>query len=148
MARGRRLPVVDERDAPRIRTRLGTDTTLTGVLRFRESVEISGRFEGKIIAEGFLVVKPGAEIRADIRARDIVVGGTVHGNIEAMHRLEILETGAVYGNVRTAQLRVADGVVFEGRCEMIRDADDVDVFAVPIDQLKESIQLADRTPAV
>ena len=129
-------------ELPRIRTRLGTDTVLRGTLRFRESVEISGKLEGKIIAEGFLFVRDGAEIRADIRARDIIVAGTVHGNIEATHRLEILETGRIYGNVRTAQFRVADGVVFEGKCEMIRDADSVDVFASPIDEIRDSIRRA------
>lgn len=130
----------DGGEAPRIRTRLGADTVLKGTLRFRESVEISGKLEGKIIAEGYLFVRDGAEIRADIRAQDIIVAGTVHGNIEATHRLEILETGRIYGNVRTAQFRVADGVIFEGKCEMIRDADAVDVFAAPIDQIRESIR--------
>jgi len=140
MARTRRPPEVSE--TPRIRTRLGKDTTLKGTLRFRESVEISGRLEGKIIAEGFLYVRDGAEIHADIRARDIIVAGSVHGNIEATSRLEILETGRIYGNVRTAQVRVADGVIFEGKCEMIRDAGDVDVFSAPIEQLRESIRRA------
>ncbi|MFW5683570.1 MAG: bactofilin family protein [Spirochaetota bacterium] len=129
-------------EVPRIKTRLGTDTILRGTLRFRESVEISGRLEGKIIAEGFLYVRDGAEIEADIRARDIIVAGTVHGNIEATHRLEILETGKIYGNVRTAQFRVADGVVFEGKCEMIRDAEKVDVFSSDIEQIRESIRRA------
>ncbi|MFW5776913.1 MAG: bactofilin family protein [Spirochaetota bacterium] len=138
MARSNRK--TDTGEAPRIRTRLGADTVLKGTLRFRESVEISGKLEGKIIAEGYLFVRDGAEIRADIRAQNIVVAGTVHGNIEALHRLEILETGRIYGNVRTAQFRVADGVIFEGKCEMIRDADQVDVFSAPIDQIRESIR--------
>ena len=125
-----------------MKTRLGNDTVLKGTLRFRESVEISGKLEGKIIAEGFLFVRDGAEIRADIRARDIIVAGTVHGNIEATHRLEIVETGRIFGNVRTAQFRVSDGVIFEGKCEMIRDAGELDVFAAPIDQLRESIRRA------
>lgn len=129
-------------EMPRIKTRLGTDTVLKGTLRFRESVEISGKLEGKIIAEGFLFVREGAEIRADIRARDIIVAGTVHGNIEATHRLEILETGRIYGNVRTAQFRVADGVIFEGKCEMIRESGDLDVFSASIDQVRESIRRA------
>ncbi len=138
MARNNRK--TDTGEAPRIRTRLGADTVLKGTLRFRESVEISGKLEGKIIAEGYLFVRDGAEIRADIRAQDIIVAGTVHGNIEALHRLEILETGRIYGNVRTAQFRVADGVIFEGKCEMIRDADEVDVFSAPIEQIRESIR--------
>jgi cytoskeletal protein CcmA (bactofilin family) len=32
----------------------------------------------------------------------------------------MLATGQVYGNIRTAKLNIADGVVFEGKCEMIK----------------------------
>jgi cytoskeletal protein CcmA (bactofilin family) len=130
----------DPRELPRILTRLGTDTVLKGTLRFSESVEISGTLEGKVIADGFLYVKEGAEITADIRARDIIVGGTVHGNIEATGRLEILGTGKIYGNVKTAKFRVADGVVFEGKCEMIKDAAEVDVFSTSVSGVRESTQ--------
>ena len=103
-------------------------------------MEISGTLEGKIIADGFLYIKEGASITADIRARDIIVGGMVHGNIEATEKLEILATGKIYGNVRTARFRVADGVVFEGKCEMLRDSDTIDVFGAPVDRVKESAQ--------
>jgi len=130
----------EPRDLPRILTRLGKDTTLKGTLRFAESVEISGALEGKIVAEGFLYIREGATITADIRARDIIVGGTVHGNIEATERLEILETGKIYGNVRTAKFRVADGVVFEGKCEMLKGSDSIDVFAAPVERVRESAQ--------
>jgi cytoskeletal protein CcmA (bactofilin family) len=132
----------DPKDLPRVQTRLGADTALKGTLRFTDSVAISGHLEGKIIADGFLYVRHGAVIKADIRAHDIIVGGTVHGNIEAVNRLEILATGKIYGNVRTAKLRVADGVVFEGKCEMVRDGDSIDVFSAPIEQTKETIQRA------
>lgn len=130
----------EPKDLPRILTRLGKDTNLKGTLRFKESVEISGKLEGKIIAEGFLFIKDGASITADIRAREIIVGGLVHGNIEATDRLEILATGKIYGNVRTARFRVADGVVFEGKCEMLKDSDSIDVFATPATKVKESAQ--------
>jgi len=136
-----RQPRLNEpKDLPRILTRLGTDTNLKGTLRFTESVEISGTLEGKIIADGLLYIKEGASITADIRARDIIVGGMVHGNIEATEKLEILATGKIYGNVRTARFRVADGVVFEGKCEMLRDSDTIDVFGAPVDRVKESAQ--------
>ena len=130
----------DPKDLPRIYTRLGKDTVLKGTLKFTRSVQISGRLEGSIDAEGFLYIRDGAEIVADIHAREIVVAGTVRGNIEASQRLEILATGKIFGNVRTAKLRVADGVVFEGKCEMLKDPESIDVFAAPLEQVRESAQ--------
>jgi cytoskeletal protein CcmA (bactofilin family) len=64
----------------------------------------------------------------------------VRGNIEAEGMVEMLETAKIYGNVRSAKLRIADGVVFEGRCEMIRKAESLDIFSAPVKELRENIQ--------
>jgi cytoskeletal protein CcmA (bactofilin family) len=121
-------------------SRLGPATVLKGTLKFSTSVRISGKFEGEIESTGFLYVECGAEIQADIKAKSIVVGGVIHGNIEAYEKIEILPSGKIYGNVRTAKLKIADGVIFEGKCEMIKRGDQVDIFAASIQQLKKTIQ--------
>ncbi len=121
-------------------SRLGAETVLKGTLKFSSSVRISGKFEGEIDSGGFLYVENGAEVRADIKAKSIVVGGIIHGNIEAYEKIEMLASGKIYGNVRTAKLKIADGVVFEGKCEMIKRSEQIDVFAAPIGQLKKTIQ--------
>lgn len=103
-------------------TTLGAETHFSGTLRFKDSLRIRGRFEGEIDATGRLYIDPEAEVTArSIRATSVVVGGTVHGDIEAADRIEMLASAKVYGNVKTARLRIADGVIFEGACEMIRD---------------------------
>lgn len=125
---------------PRTATRLGKNAALKGTLRFRDSVRISGRFEGEIISDGFLYVEDGAEVQADIRVGSTVIAGVVRGNIHATDSLEMLPTGKIYGNVKAAKLRIADGVVFEGKCEMIKNANSVDIFSAPPHQLKSSVQ--------
>ncbi len=121
-------------------SRLGSGTILKGTLKFSSSVRISGKFEGAIQSDGFLYVENGAEVRADIKARSIVVGGVVRGNIEAYDKIEMLSSGKIYGNVRTAKLKIADGVIFEGKCEMIKNSEQIDVFSAPIGRLKKTIQ--------
>jgi cytoskeletal protein CcmA (bactofilin family) len=71
-----------------------------------------------------------------VHAREVIVGGTVHGNIEASEEVEMLPGCAVYGNVRAGRIRIADGVVFEGRCEMLRNSESLDVFSAPLEQLR------------
>ena len=78
-------------------------------------------------------------MQANIRVRSIVIGGVIRGNVEASERVEMLSTGQVFGNVRTAKLRIADGVVFEGKCEMIKDPDTVDIFSGSVEKLKSSL---------
>lgn len=128
---------IDPRQIEQTDTRLGADTRFSGRLRFRGSVTISGEYEGEISAEGFLYIKDGAHVRADVAAERIIVGGTVHGNIEARDEVEMLPGCVVYGNVRAGRIRIADGVVFEGRCEMLRNAESLDVFSAPLDQLRK-----------
>lgn len=124
----------------KITTTLGKETNFQGVLKFRESLKIDGKFEGEIVSPGYLVVENGAVVTANIKVGSIVIGGIVRGNIEASEKLEMLATGQVFGNIRTAKLKIADGVVFEGKCEMIKSPEGVDIFSAPVDQLKKAVQ--------
>ena len=130
----------DHKGVERITTTLGRETDFNGVMRFKDSLKIDGVFSGEIVSTGFLYVEQGASITANIRVGSVVVGGTVKGNIEATEKLEMLSTGKVFGNIRTAKLKIADGVVFEGKCEMIKNPQAVNVFAGPVDQLKKNVQ--------
>ena len=116
--------------APLAATTLGKETSFSGTLRFKDSLRIKGKFEGEIDSLGRLIIDGDAVVSARrIRASSVVVGGVVHGDIEAADRVEMLPSAKVYGNVRTSKLRIADGVVFEGKCEMIRDPAGFDPFA-------------------
>jgi cytoskeletal protein CcmA (bactofilin family) len=105
-----------------ISTVFGKDTEFYGDLSFSRSLQINGYFEGDIVSTGFLVIGEGAVVKANIRAKTVILKGTVHGNVEAAERLEIHMNGKLYGNIRTAKLRISDGVVFEGNCEMIKES--------------------------
>jgi len=124
----------------KIVTTLGKETVFNGILRFRESLKIDGHFEGEIESPGFLYIENGAMVKANIKVGAVVIGGVVRGNIEASERLEMLSTGKVFGNIRTAKLNIADGVVFEGKCEMIKGPESVDIFSAPVEQIKKATQ--------
>lgn len=94
-------------------------TFFQGVLEFAKPLQINGEFEGEIRSTGVLVIGEGAKVKANIRCNTVIVSGTVIGNIEALRRIEMLQTGKIIGNIRTARLQMAEGVVFDGNCEMI-----------------------------
>ena len=108
-----------------IATVFGRDTQFFGDLTFKKSLQINGTFEGEISSGGFLVIGEGALVKANINAKAVIVIGTVYGNIEAKEKLEIQSKGQVYGNIRTAKLKIADGVIFEGSCEMIKPYEEI-----------------------
>jgi cytoskeletal protein CcmA (bactofilin family) len=108
-----------------VATVFGKDTQFFGDLVFKKSLQINGSFEGEISSGGFLVVGEGSVVKANISAKTVIVNGTVYGNIEAKEKLEIQPKGKVYGNIRTAKLKIADGVIFEGSCEMIKPYEEI-----------------------
>lgn len=120
-------------------TRIGESASLEGELSFSTSMRIDGRFKGKISAKGFLFITESADVEAEIEGVDIVIAGKLRGNIEASGKVELLETARVQGNIRADRIRLLDGVLFEGRCEMIRRSENVDIFALPIDELRAEI---------
>lgn len=124
----------------KIKTTFGKSTVFKGVLRYKNSLKIDGKFDGEIISSGFLYVEKGAVVNADIRVRSIVIGGTIHGNIIAVEKCEMLESGKVYGNIRTTKLRIADGVIFDGKCEMIKAPESIDIFSATVEKLKSTVQ--------
>ncbi|MDC7219314.1 MAG: polymer-forming cytoskeletal protein [Spirochaetales bacterium] len=118
---------------------LGEDTFFKGVLRFDNSLRISGKFEGSIESDGFLYVEKGAEISADIHVNSVIVGGTIHGDIRAEDNLVMLESGKVFGNIETGCLKANDGFEFKGKCEMINDRIPADIFSITANQLRKSL---------
>ena len=103
-----------------VATVLAEDTELYGDLSFKKSLQINGYFEGEIVSNDYLVIGEKAVVRANIKARHVLLHGTVYGNIEALSFIEIHPNAKLYGNIKTARLKIGDGVVFEGKCEMIK----------------------------
>ena len=123
-----------------IRTTLGKETKFKGTLKFKDCLKIDGKFDGEIKSFGFLYIENGAVVKANIKVGSIVIGGIVRGNIEASENLEMLSTGQVFGNIRTKKLKIADGVVFEGKCEMIANPEGIDIFSSRVEELKKAAQ--------
>jgi cytoskeletal protein CcmA (bactofilin family) len=85
-----------------------------------EALYIDGVVEGEINTPGERVtVGPNGTVVATskapcISAREIVILGTVRGDMVATDRLEIRANGSVTGDVTTVRLKIEDGSVFQG----------------------------------
>ncbi len=108
------------KEAEKVNTVLSETTSFNGVMRFNTSLKINGTFKGEIISSGFLIIGEKAVVNANIKANSVIIAGEVKGDVIANERLEMLSTGRLYGNIKTKKLKMADGVIFEGSCEMIK----------------------------
>src|SRR5580704_16058889 len=101
-----------------ITTLLGRGATFEGKLTFEGTVRIDGRFKGEVFSDDVLVIGEGAHVEAEIDIGEVIVQGTVVGNIKAKRSIEIHAPGRVKGDLHTPSLQVDKGVIFEGRSFM------------------------------
>ena len=101
-----------------ITTLLGRGATFEGKLTFEGTVRIDGRFKGEVFSDGVLVIGEGAQVEAQIDVGEVIIQGTVVGNITAKRSIEIHAPGRVKGDLHTPSLQIDKGVMFEGRSFM------------------------------
>src|SRR5512142_3024195 len=104
--------------AGEITTLLGRGATFEGKLTFEGTVRIDGKFKGEVFSDDVLVIGEGAEVEAKIDIGDVIIQGSVTGNISAKRSIEIHAPGRVKGDLHTPVLQVDKGVIFEGRSFM------------------------------
>lgn len=101
---------------------VAADLSIEGRIQGAGHVRIAGHFTGDIAVEGDLTIEPGARVKGGVRARRVVIAGELEGNIEAAQRVEIVETGAMSGDVKAATVTVAAGARMRGQVEFGWDA--------------------------
>ncbi|MCX8059289.1 MAG: polymer-forming cytoskeletal protein [Spirochaetes bacterium] len=102
----------------KIKTILGEETNLEGDLKYKDSLMIKGRFKGTIKTDGYLILDANSNVEADITAKYVRIAGTLKGNILDSFKIEMVGQAKVAGNIKTEVLKIDDGVIFEGKCEM------------------------------
>jgi cytoskeletal protein CcmA (bactofilin family) len=104
--------------------RLGSSLHVKGEISGSEDLLIDGSVEGLIqLDERKLTVGATAKVTADIIAREVVVYGTVKGNLRAKDRIEIKKDGSVNGDLTTSRIMIEDGAYFKGSIEIDRTGD-------------------------
>jgi cytoskeletal protein CcmA (bactofilin family) len=91
---------------------------VSGQLSFQGPARIDGVVDGEIQCQGTLTIGEGAEVRAKISGRVVVIRGKVEGNVTAREKVELLAPARLTGNIKASRLTITEGVVFDGDCSM------------------------------
>jgi len=81
-------------------------------------VKIEGIVEGAVRGARQLLLGRQGTVHGDIRAHEVVIGGTVIGTIVAEERVEIQGTSKVQGDIHTKSIVVLEGGVINGTVRM------------------------------
>ena len=108
-------------DTPRGAAALGKSVIVKGQIFSREDLTIDGEVEGTVeLQEHRLTVGPNGKVLASVKAREIVVLGTIHGNVETTDKLEIRKDAKLVGDIKTARIVIEDGAFFKGNIDIVR----------------------------
>ena len=104
------------------RTCIGRTVVAQGQIVAGEDLLIEGQFDGNIsLNDHCLTVGPEGRVKAEIRARQVVIQGSVIGNIEAREKVDIRRTGNVVGDIVASTVAIEDGAYFKGSIDISRD---------------------------
>ncbi len=100
---------------------IGEKSYFTGNFSINGSLRIDGRFEGKSLKADQLYIGHEGKVKTNIEAVSVIVEGLIMGNINATSRVLLMPTAKVYGDIRTPELIIQNGVLLEGRCTIAND---------------------------
>ena len=100
---------------------IGKSVMIKGQIFSREDLTIDGEVEGSVeLQEHRLTVGPHGKVQAGVKAHEIIVLGTIHGNVDAADRIEIRKDARLVGDIKTARIVIEDGAYFKGSIDIQR----------------------------
>ena len=81
-------------------------------------IKIEGTVEGTIRGARQVLVGRQGEVKGNVSAREVVVGGRIDGTVTASERVEIQGTSAVSGDIYTKSIVVLEGGRINGAVRM------------------------------
>lgn len=96
------------------KTYVAPSTKIVGTITGQGSYMFCGSVEGDCQISGPVTLAEGGHWKGTIRGTDIVVAGTVEGDVVAEQRVEISGTARVTGSLSGNSIAVAEGAIIEG----------------------------------
>jgi cytoskeletal protein CcmA (bactofilin family) len=98
---------------------IGRSLVVKGEITGSESLYIDGKVEGTInLTDSRVTIGRNGTVAASISAREVVILGKVHGNIQVTDRLDIRSEGSLTGDVITQRISVEDGAILKGSVQV------------------------------
>jgi cytoskeletal protein CcmA (bactofilin family) len=99
-------------------TFIAATTKIVGTITGKGPYVFCGTVEGNCDLDGPATLAPGGTWQGTMRATDIVVAGTVRGDVIAKQRVEIAGTARITGSLSGNSIAVAEGAVIEGEIKV------------------------------
>jgi cytoskeletal protein CcmA (bactofilin family) len=110
-----------EPDGTRGQASIGKAVKISGQIYSKEDLYVDGDVEGSIeLQEHRLTIGPNGRVRSNVKAREVVILGTLQGNVDASDKLEVRKEARLVGEIKTARIVIEDGAYFKGSIDIVR----------------------------
>ena len=101
---------------------IGKAVKIKGEVFSNEDLYVDGDLEGRIELKAHkLTVGPNGTVKTGvIKARAVVIQGTVQGDVDAQEKVEIRKDATLTGNIKTARIVIEEGAYFKGGVDIVR----------------------------
>jgi cytoskeletal protein CcmA (bactofilin family) len=127
----------------RIDSLVGNNTKIMGDLDFSGGLLIDGKVIGNITAtedeHATITISEKGYVQGEIQIPNVVINGTVEGNVYASNHVELAKKARVFGNVYYKLFEMAMGAEVNGNLVHVND----DKVTATLDVKKEPAQLED-----
>ena len=93
-------------------------TIVEGTVKSESDIRVDGVIKGSLNCSAKVIIGPTGFVEGEIRCANAVVEGRFEGNLTVAELLNVRETAKVSGDVKTKQLIVQSGAVFNVACKM------------------------------
>ncbi len=100
---------------------IGSSMVIRGEIDSAQDLYLDGQVSGILnVPNNRLTIGPNGKAEAGAKAREIVVMGSVNGDIEAIDKVTIKKGGRMIGDIRTAGIVIDDGAFFKGAVDIVK----------------------------
>jgi len=100
-------------------TFLAAGTKIVGTLSGKGAYIFCGDIEGECDIDGPVTIAEGSHWKGAIRATDVLVAGSVEGDVTAKRRVELAGTARLSGSLRGSSIVIAEGAIIEADVRIV-----------------------------
>jgi len=100
-------------------TYIAKGSKISGTLGGTGPTIFCGEMEGDCDINGPVTLADGGHWKGTLKATDVVIAGTVEGNVIAEKRVEIAGTARVTGSLSGHSIAVAEGAIIDGEIKVM-----------------------------
>ncbi|MDX2313721.1 MAG: polymer-forming cytoskeletal protein [Gammaproteobacteria bacterium] len=113
----------------KIDTLIGSKSEILGDVRFSGGLHVDGTVKGNVVADeddsSVLTLSEGGTIEGEVRVPNVVLNGTVIGDVHARQHIELASNARITGNVYYSLIEMAMGAELNGNLVHVAEESEV-----------------------